>query len=338
MNRLRTTGLAAVAVTTTAAVFVGGLAVGRGLDRSASTPSPVVHAAGPLGLVAGSRDLSVADDCDDLLQWYVARGLRKVGPWGWDSPMYYALDDVAGTEVMGSDAAPEAAQGRATEQSSSATGTNVQEVGVDEPDLVKTDGRILVRADNDVVTVYDVTGEAPVLVSRLQLSDIGDAELLLVGDRVVVIGTDTATLDSAGATPSEDGRDRFWPGPWSFDTRVMVLDLATPGSPQIVADTVYDSSLVSARQHGDVVRLLLSADLPQLDFVTPDDDTTERQAAQANRDLVRATTLSDWLPTLTTSLGGSDVRASRRLRRCGAAEPRRRIGHDQRDRLRTSGS
>ena len=44
---------------------------------------------------------------------------------------------------------------------SSATGTNVQEAGVDEPDVVKTDGELLVRVqDGDLVT-YDVSGDEP---------------------------------------------------------------------------------------------------------------------------------------------------------------------------------
>ena len=29
-------------------------------------------------------DLSLAESCEDLLDWYVARGVDRVGPWGWD--------------------------------------------------------------------------------------------------------------------------------------------------------------------------------------------------------------------------------------------------------------
>ena len=44
---------------------------------------------------------------------------------------------------------------------SSGTGTNVQEAGVDEPDVVKTDGTTLYRVHDGTLTSYDVTGRRP---------------------------------------------------------------------------------------------------------------------------------------------------------------------------------
>ena len=41
------------------------------------------------------------------------------------------------------------------------TGTNVQEAGVDEPDVVKIDGDMLFRIQDDVLTTYDVAGDEP---------------------------------------------------------------------------------------------------------------------------------------------------------------------------------
>ena len=42
-----------------------------------------------------------------------------------------------------------------------AAGTNVQEAGVDEPDVVKTDGALLVRVEDGDLVTYDVTGAEP---------------------------------------------------------------------------------------------------------------------------------------------------------------------------------
>ena len=52
---------------------------------------------------------------------------------------------------------------------SSDTGTNVQEAGVDEPDVVKTDGELLVRVQDDRLTTYDVTGASRELLETLDL-------------------------------------------------------------------------------------------------------------------------------------------------------------------------
>ena len=109
-------------------------------------------------------------------------------------------------------------------------------------------------------------------------------ELLLVGDRVVVIGRE------AGAA-----RGRIAPG-----TTLQVVDIADPSSPTVVHEASYDSSLVTARQHGDVVRLVVSVGLPDLEFVEPGLFRRETTALERNQDVVRASSIDDWLPHVTT--------------------------------------
>ena len=70
------------------------------------------------------------------------------------------------------------------------SGTNVQESGVDEPDVVKTDGRTLFRVEDDDLVTYDVTGAEVERIGSADLEDLDDGEVLLSGDRLVVIGTD----------------------------------------------------------------------------------------------------------------------------------------------------
>ena len=161
----------------------------------------------------------------------------------------------------------------------------MQEAGVDEPDVVKTDGSLLVRVvDDSTLAVYDVTGDEPVLRGSLVLDGMFSPELLLVGDRVVVIGRE------AGAA-----RGRIAPG-----TTLQVVDIADPSSPTVVHEASYDSSLVTARQHGDVVRLVVSVGLPDLEFVEPGLFRRETTALERNQDIVRASSIDDWLPHVTT--------------------------------------
>jgi hypothetical protein len=184
--------------------------------------------------------------------------------------------------------------GSPTDQvASSATGTNVQESGVDEPDLVKTNGSVLVRMDGDELTTYDVTGTAPLRLGSVDLPATGEAgydgggnapELLLVGDTAVVLG-------------------HGWQGDDGPTTVVHRVDLADPASPTAVDTQTYDADLVSARQYGETVRLVLSSGLPALDFVTPGDGLGEREALRRNRQVVRDSTIGDWLPTVSDSGG-----------------------------------
>jgi len=152
--------------------------------------------------------------------------------------------------------------------------------------VVKTDGSLLVRVvDDSSLVVYDVTGAEPVKLGSLPLEGMFSPELLLVGDRVVVIGRDP------GAAPG-----RVAPG-----TRVLVVDVADPSAPTVVRESAYDSTLVTARQHGDVVRLVVSTGLPDLDFAQPGFFRREGTALEKNQGVVRSSTIDDWLPHVTTT-------------------------------------
>ena len=67
------------------------------------------------------------------------------------------------------------------------SGTNVQEEGVDEPDIVKTDGNTLFAVANGKLNAVDVSGAKPRLLDTLELDPGLSHELLLHGDRLLVL-------------------------------------------------------------------------------------------------------------------------------------------------------
>ncbi|MFC6288167.1 beta-propeller domain-containing protein [Nocardioides sp. GCM10027113] len=304
----RRTGIAALAVAglvsagvaagVAGGVGVGALTGGSGAPGDPDGPRVLAAPAGPqaFGRSLLGSELAPADSCDDLLAWYVERGLQRVGPWGWEYP-YFTADGVMlmpQAEMDNAGGARSGAPGSPVEEATStATGTNVQEAGVDEPDTVKTDGTTLFRVRSGELTAYDVTGERPEELGELDLPGLADAEILLVGDHVVVIsrplGHDHHGFDEHHGT----GLD----GPSS---RVLVVDAADAAAMRVVDDTTYDARVVAARQHGDVVRLVLGHGLPDLDFVQPRGGwRDDRSALERNRQAVRNSTLADWLPTQT---------------------------------------
>ncbi|TWH01941.1 beta propeller domain-containing protein [Nocardioides sp. J9] len=237
--------------------------------------------------VAFKADLEPAASCDELLASYVRRGKERVTAWGWDD--FRVALGAHGREGPVADRAVNKLSGRTAGQvpkaqraTSSDTGTNVQEAGVDEPDTVKTDGSVLVTVRDDDLVTWDVTGASTERLSSVRLDGIESAELLLAGDTVVAIGAD------AGAPPEAPG------------TRVLTISLADPAEPEVVADVSYDAALLSARQHGDTVRLVLESGLPDLDFVEPRGRRTDQAALRRNRQVVEESTIEDWLPTITT--------------------------------------
>ena len=202
-----------------------------------------------------NADLTAAASCDDLLAWYVDRGVDRVTPWGWEDQRLYGAEDGGGLDVPttgSADSAPEPLAPQVKGATSSATGTNVQESGVDEPDLVKTDGALLVRVEDDrLVTLGRQRDAHPVRLATLDLPDLSGAEILLVGDTVVALGTDTTS-----GSPAPDGR-WYGPQPAGLPTRVDVVDVSAPAAPVMPDAGRTARPCVTARQHGDVVRLVL---------------------------------------------------------------------------------
>jgi hypothetical protein len=280
----------ALGIPTALVLAVGvGYAAGRGTTApsGAGTTHDLAHV---------NNDLAAATSCDDLLDSYVRRGVEAVTAFGWD-PGWVTFD----TAMSASDArvsGAETAAGRATystprtgRATGSATGTNVQEAGVDEPDVVKTDGKHLYRVWDDVLEVYDVSGDEPVRVGQLELDEVRDAETLLAGDRLVVAGRDRV-------------EEEF--------TRVLSVDVADPAEPTVVDDRLYAARLLEARLHGGpegTVRLVLTPYLPDLDFVQPRRKRSWREAERMNREVVRQSDIEDWLPTVDGEplLGCEDV-------------------------------
>jgi hypothetical protein len=287
------TGLAATAGLVSA--FAAGTAIADDDDDLNGRVTPIAFTGDAITLAAS---------CDDLLDWYVARGVQRVGPYGWDTYDYGAEDD-RGFDLPGFGGGDDAADsGDAAPQASSESvagapatvraengdsGTNVQESGVDEPDVVKTDGRTLFRVEDDDLVTYDVTGDEVERIGSVDLADLDDGEVLLSGDTLVVIGTDGG---GAGA---------YYPE--ARQTRVIVLDVSDPASPEVEHTYLYSSATIEARLHGDMIRLVTQAGMPDLDFETDDDpDDAQRE----NRETVHDTDIDDWLPTVSTDGGAPE--------------------------------
>lgn len=297
---------AATWATRTGIVAVGAGLVAVGVTVSASAPA------------AAADGLRTFDDCDALRDWYVAAALPQVTPYGLGGAHPYVMQDSIQRNGPASGAAEMAApQARSSSADAAvgngATGTNVQEAGVDEPDLVKTDGRYVVTVRNGTLHVEDTVGETPAEVGRVRLSEAGGDqfnELLLVGDRAVVSGTRLPQLDQPN---QPDARLSDWSWPEYNDTVVSTVDLSDRDDPTLVRTEQLDGRLVSAREHDGVVRLVLSHS-PNLPFAQPDRTTSEAQALAENRRLIRSSTAQDWLPQRGDEqlLDCSDVRHPKR--------------------------
>jgi uncharacterized secreted protein with C-terminal beta-propeller domain len=181
----------------------------------------------------------------------------------------------AASPVAGS---PAAGSGSSSTPALATSGTNVQEAGVDEPDIVKTDGRVLVALRSRSLEVVDVGG-APRPMSSVPLAEGQPTSVLLVGTRAMVF----SALPSSTSQPLAQ-------------TDVVVVELADPARPKVVRSHRLAGSLVSARLLAGTARVVL-AHPPQIPWSVPVDGSRRGQdaALERNRQKIRASTFEQWV-------------------------------------------
>ncbi len=174
--------------------------------------------------------------------------------------------------------------------------TNVQEAGVHEPDIVKTNGTTLYAVEAGRLHVVDVSSGAPEELGTLALGTGYGHQLLLRGDRLLVTWTqygDGAPLAQAARAPS--------PAPPTVapKTVIALVDVSDPAHPALTKTLSFAGDLVAARAVGASARLVL-ATLPRA-IVQP---ASGRAATGA------------WLPRGTFATAGSGKARSRPLVGC----------------------
>lgn len=279
--------------------------------------------------------------CPDLLNQVKEEAAREVGPYGFANQNVMrggAVDSgvansaVAGAPGMGSaasgttgssggtgsaqaaEAAPAAATPTAGTNTYAYSGTNNQEVGVDEPDLVKTDGQLLLvlRHQPFGLEVSNVSGSTPHVDGFLALPGLGDSnEMFITGQYAVVIGSGqwASPLPEPGAaTSSGDVATPVYQQP---STKAIIISLADPVHPVVVRTFDLQGSEAGSRLIGGRIEVVLQGQ-PDLPFVAPIDGsaTSNATATQRNQAVIAASTVSDWLPSVTVSPGGQTWRAA----------------------------
>ncbi len=242
------------------------------------TESPPPQAKDPAAGPAPALRLVAYDSCEELLKSVRAAAKEAVQPWGFDQGGYL---------WAAADGAMPAAGGRqALSDRSSLTysGTNTHEAGVDEPDIVKTDGRRIVTVLGETLRVIDAPSRQA--TGSLHLGP-GSHQLFLQRDRALVL---TATWQNLPAARGLVDSSRMRPG--ASSTRARLVDLT--GTPKITGSYEIGAQLTDARLVNGVARVVVTSH-PLIDFPWQDKLTDSARIA-ANRKLIDQAPLEKWLP------------------------------------------
>ncbi len=142
-----------------------------------------------------------------------------------------------------------APRGGGAEKAKSASGTNNQVAGVDEADIVKTDGRYVYFAMNGALRIVEAMNPRVVSVTKIPGSV---RELFVEGDRAVVY-----TASGGGQKPCTYGYDCVFAGDGTA-TKILVLDIADRAAPKTVREIDLSGSLMAARRVGSAVHTVVA--------------------------------------------------------------------------------
>jgi hypothetical protein len=139
--------------------------------------------------------------------------------------------------------------GHGASTATSASRTNNQVAGVDEADIVKTDGRYVYMVANGALRIVEAMN--PRLVSVTRLPGVV-REMLVEGDRAVVF-----TADRQGTERCTYGYDCTVGGDGTT-TRIDVFDITNRSAPQAIRKVEFTGSLMAARRIGTTIHTVVA--------------------------------------------------------------------------------
>src|SRR5262249_54571050 len=229
--------------------------------------------------------------CPALVSYAKANAARFVGPYGLGSPT--AVRSALPGGVVAAQAPSAKADNSAPVEGVDYSGTNVQETGVDEPDLLKTNGNTLFTVNGNQLESVDVSGKAPRLLDTLKLDNgFGTYDLLLSGTHLLVLSRGGYWIEPLPAMAAR----MFAPIP--TQSVLTEIDVSDPSSLSVMKTLTLDGQYIDARQIGTTVRVVSSQSMPiEVPWVAPSQTMSADAATARNKSVLASSRVKAWLPT-----------------------------------------
>jgi hypothetical protein len=248
-----------------------------------------------------SADLSRFSTCGEL-QSYVADAWVEIlvqSRYGYGMWAYPAEDSADGGDTSGGPA--------------DYSTTNNQEAGVDEPDIVKTDGNfvyVVQNHDAELTIVKSWPAADAAVVGRVSLGDTANGwpyAMFLDGDRAVVFSYIWSGYDENGNAESPLFRD-------GYATRISLIDVSDRTNPTVEREIDVEGWMTSSRLIGDDMYVVMntSAYLPSDLWNLAWDDTlglpeANWEGTDAEQEAIREQARAIFRPLVEQQLANIDV-------------------------------
>ena len=290
----------------------------------------MVAGLGGCGVGGGDGDnaegLVRCQNCDDLQAWIVQTAIYKMNleiKMNRDGGYYDDDDDWAGEDSSGGDDDDSAGDddsgddddyvgddddGPTDESDNEHSDTNVQEKGVDEADIIKTDGdRLFVLAGGYLMLFDPDPADQTHEVSRIEVGGIPQ-EMFLYGDVALVFSTLTPySLD-------EDAWPGINPNDLNYNLlKITLIDYTDGANPQLLREAYMEGRYLSSRRIDASARIVIFSEpnapdydtwLDTEEFCDWDTGECDEEAMQEaydemieeNQGIIAGRPLDEWLP------------------------------------------
>ncbi|WP_283138627.1 beta-propeller domain-containing protein [Rhizohabitans arisaemae] len=253
-----------------------------GCTSGASSPDPAPNKAVNLGEI----QLVNYSSCDDLLQGLREAASKNLSRLGFHPGIAYS--EAAPAAPNSKTAAQDSGGFRLAGSSGSYSTTNVQEAGVDEPDIVKTDGKRIVNVTDGVLRVIDVatrkvTGSLRILDKEQSYSP---TKLLVSGDRALVL---------VQGVPLASATTKIKPGyAVPYGSKFLLVDLSAT-EPKLLNSMTAEGEYVDGRMVGSTARLVVR-NRPDITLPSANQGSSTKDYLELLRETIGKAPLEAWLP------------------------------------------
>jgi uncharacterized secreted protein with C-terminal beta-propeller domain len=266
------------------------------LAVTVTLPVGPAHAVSTTATPNDADDLTAFQDCRTFTTYMRSVAEPEVGAYGFGGgPMPYRRGEPMPMDSAGP---KEKAGAPADAVGNGATGTNLQERDVDEPDVAKVDGSRVLTLTGGKLNVVDTAGRKPKLLGALNLTagSYPSELLVLPGHRALVFSS--GWTQPAQPQPIEDGAptNKFVVRPYPQGSEQVVLTLVDiSGKPTVLRTEKITGHYISARLHDGSIRVVLGSQ-PRIAFSRPQPNEPEATATARNQAAVRSAKATDFLP------------------------------------------
>ena len=227
-------------------------------------------------------ELRSFNSCDDLHEHYLK--LTK-NAWSEEDRYYEDVEEQAmeeeaeqaaewdesadSSEADSSTAQTEAAETVESEAAAdqgevSETGTNIQERGVDESDIIKTDGTHFYVLRPQSLLIAEISADGPLVeVGRIHFEHFSNRQELLIGSGKVVVARRLNPSEAVLKFRPEDDPMPLTPFTYFREqTELLEIDVSQPDDPTMLRELTMDGRFISARMVGHDVRVAMQHGSP----------------------------------------------------------------------------